>query len=126
MRIVKPQTAFAPGKNTKPVKREAYRKWIKTLPCMVCHSTPTDAAHLSMERRDRGALSRGLSSKASDRWCLPLCRSCHDAQHKEGEWHFWFATDPHLACLVIWGLWSDYGEDATDIVTELIVEDNLG
>ena len=49
-RIARPDTAFGiqPGKQTKPVKRDDYRAWIKTLPCVMCEETPVDAAHLSL------------------------------------------------------------------------------
>ena len=123
MARVKPQeTAFRPGKNTKRVERKDYLSFIRDLPCVICCASPImgiDAAHLSKAKPEYGHFGRGKGQKVSDRWALPLCRKCHLWQHDVGEERFWGKRDPHLACLVLWGLWSDLGEDATDMVTEL-------
>jgi hypothetical protein len=52
-----------------PVLDEAYKRFIRTLPCCVCGSTRRiEAAHFG---------PRGLGQKSSDRYTLPLCRRCH-------------------------------------------------
>ena len=135
-RIARPETAFSiqPGKQTKPVKRKPYRDWIKTLPCMLagthgnlCEGV-VDPAHLSTRAGKYGHFGRGKQSKASDRWVLPLCRLHHDQQHDHKELTWWsiYNRNPYVACLVLWGLWSDLGEDATEIATKLILERELG
>lgn len=55
----------------KPARNEAYRRWIKRFPCLACGSTRmVDPAHTG---------PHGISQKASDYSCIPLCRTCHDA-----------------------------------------------
>ncbi|HME59219.1 MAG TPA: hypothetical protein VKF63_12830 [Terracidiphilus sp.] len=56
---------------SKPVRDEQYRRWVKSLPCAGCgRSWNVDPAHTG---------PHGLSQKASDLTCIPLCRRCHDA-----------------------------------------------
>lgn len=76
-----------------PLRDEAYKAWIRTLPCIICrlrelrsaqHSylnryvlshtqqSPTECAHIG---------PRGLWQKCSDRETLPLCR---DEHHQHG------------------------------------------
>lgn len=129
MRIVKPQTAFAPGKNTKPVKRDDYTAWIKTLPCVSCRTFGVDPSHISHERRDYGHLGRAKVRRASDRWILPQCRRCHTQLHDTGELEYWHKdqhyADPYVMALVLFGLWSDLRSDATQIAEELILKGEL-
>jgi hypothetical protein len=55
---------------SKPVRDEAYRRFIKKLPCCICgKSWGIDPAHTG---------PHGLNQKASDMDCLPMCRRCHD------------------------------------------------
>lgn len=55
----------------KPVRDPQYCRWLKRLPCAACgRSWGVDPAHTG---------PHGLSQKASDRNCIPLCRRCHDA-----------------------------------------------
>jgi hypothetical protein len=82
-----------------------------------------------MRKPEYGHDTRGLGAKVSDRWALPLCRNCHRKQHDIGEGKFWDrhprrnkGRDPWLLCLIIYGLWSDYAEEARDRVTEIIIE----
>lgn len=69
-----------------------------------------DPAHIRTESRLHGKEETGGGRKPSDRWCLPLCRHHHDAQHAAGnELNFWkmFRIDPFLLALVLWGLTGD-------------------
>ena len=53
-----------------PARNWKYRAWIRTLPCAACESvTDIQAAHTG----DDG----GMSQKASDYSCVPLCPRCH-------------------------------------------------
>ena len=53
-----------------PARNWRYCAWIRTLPCAACGTTlGVQAAHTG----DDG----GMSQKASDYSCVPLCFSCH-------------------------------------------------
>lgn len=55
----------------KPIRDPGYRRWIKRSPCAACgRSWSIDPAHTG---------PHGMSQKASDLTCIPLCRRCHDA-----------------------------------------------
>lgn len=109
---------------TRPVKRGDYLSWLHTLPCIITKQHGVEAAHVSFARPELGHLGRGKSQKASDRWALPMDPRLHMEQHKHNEQAWWRAMDkdPHMACLILWGLWSDYGEDATEAATRIIME----
>lgn len=69
----------------KPARDAAYRQWIKRFPCFACGSTRmVDPAHTG---------PHGISQKASDYTCIPLCRRCHDvydaAPYQFQEAHGW-------------------------------------
>lgn len=66
---------------------DAYRQWLRGRPCYLenhraggCglgdppRNTPIEAAHV-----DHGG-DKGMGSKASDRFCIPLCQRHHDEQ----------------------------------------------
>jgi len=124
MRIKRPETAFGTpvGKATKPVKNKSYLSWLHDLPCCVCGAVGVDAAHVSMAKPEYGHESRGLRTKVGDRWALPLCRDCHIKQHDQGEWKFWFKRDPHLLCLILFGIYSDYNEEGIEPAVKIIQE----
>ena len=53
----------------KPVEDDAYKRFIRRLPCAVCSRTRRiEAAHFG---------PHGLGQKSDDRQCLPLCVTCH-------------------------------------------------
>lgn len=61
-----------------PVRSESYRRWVSSLPCIVCGIEGyTQAAHPNQ--------GRGLGQKASDLECFPLCatRPGHMGHHAE-------------------------------------------
>lgn len=59
-----------PRKRRGPPRNWKYRAWVRTLPCAVCGtSVGIQAAHTG----DDG----GMSMKASDYSCVPLCLTCH-------------------------------------------------
>ena len=105
-------------------KRESYLAFIKTLPCVVTRyqGSKVDAAHISTQSPAHGHLGRGKGGKAADRWTLPLSRSEHIRQHSMKEMDYWklVELDPHLVCLVLWGLWSDHGEYAIPLAEKYI------
>ena len=53
-----------------PKRNEAYKAWIRTLPCLQCKREGlSEAAHTGRDG--------GMSMKASDYSCVPLCAECH-------------------------------------------------
>lgn len=65
-----------------PPRDEAYRAWIRTLPCAGCGiEGRSEAAHTGQDG--------GISMKASDYSCVPLCADCHTqapgAYHRVGK-----------------------------------------
>ena len=61
--------ARTPQRNGRP-RDEDYKAWIRTLSCVCCgHDAPNEAAHTGCDG--------GMSMKASDYSCVPLCASCH-------------------------------------------------
>lgn len=128
---------------TKPVKRKTYRDFIKTLPCIITREHGVECAHVSMKAPALGASGRGKGQKADDRWTLPLSPEMHRMQHEfvpvtlmrgknfvkiTGEEAFWRkqGINPHLACLVLWGLYCENPDTAEQRATELIMKNLLG
>jgi len=65
-----------------PPRDEAYKAWIRTLPCLGCNAEGrSEAAHTGSDG--------GMSMKASDYSCVPLCANCHTvsaaAYHRIGK-----------------------------------------
>ena len=74
----------------KRVKSEAYLKFIRSLPCLLCgDNTSVEAAHIRFGDIRAGKRPTGMGEKPDDRWTLPLCKRHHDEQHKRGERLFW-------------------------------------
>lgn len=84
------RSAFAPRKKNAPRPAEksapGYLKWLRGRPCLVsrirqtlahCGGKPV-AAHV-----DHGG-DKGMGTKVSDKFALPLCSYCHDRQHRIG------------------------------------------
>ena len=68
-----------------PARDWQYRAWIRTLPCAACGSRwCVEAAHTGSDG--------GMSQKASDFSCVPLCKDCHTsrptAYHRVGKEEF--------------------------------------
>ncbi len=64
--------------------------FLRRQPCVTCGAAaPNDAAHLRMACREVGKPSTGMQVKPSDRFAVPLCRTCHTTQHSGAESRFW-------------------------------------
>jgi len=68
-----------------PPRSEEYKAWIRTLPCVACGiEGRSEAAHTGTDG--------GMSMKASDYSCVPLCGDCHrqapGAYHRIGKQAF--------------------------------------
>lgn len=66
---------------TKPIRLPAYKKWIKTLPCVICGAPADDPHHL----KGVGHLSGG-GLTAPDTYLMPTCRGCHNSIHATPEY----------------------------------------
>ncbi len=119
-RIVKPDTQQFP--KSKPRKSGAYLEFVRSLPCVVSGAREVQAAHLSYANPRYGHYGRGKGSKSPDRWALPLSAAEHARQHSGSEESYWRSVgiNPHVLALVIFGLWSDLGEDAEPFATAVI------
>ena len=78
---IRSERLYFPGK---PVRDEAYKRFIRQLPCLVCLKRwGSEAAHTG---------DHGTGQKASDLSCVPLCRKHHrqaaDSYHKLGRVKF--------------------------------------
>lgn len=64
-----PRRAASPTRRG-PSRDEAYKVWIRSLPCAACGiEGRSEAAHTGHDG--------GMSMKASDYSCVPLCADCH-------------------------------------------------
>jgi hypothetical protein len=85
---------LSPSKpRNEPPRDEAYKAWIRTLACLGCaRKGCCEAAHTGTDG--------GMSMKASDYSCVPLCSACHTqapgAYHRIGKLAFERA---HGVCL---------------------------
>jgi len=78
----KPQRRSNSSTRKGPPRDEAYKAWIRTLPCIACSvEGRSEAAHVGTDG--------GMSMKASDYSCVPLCSDCHTqapgAYHRIGK-----------------------------------------
>lgn len=106
----------------KPTKNRDYLSFIHQLPCVVSGVREVQAAHLSFAAPRYAHYGRGKGSKAPDRWALPLSEAEHRRQHSGSEETYWRSAgiNPHVLALVIFGLWSDLGDDAEPFATAVI------
>jgi hypothetical protein len=106
----------------KPAKKADYLSFLHRLPCVVTGRRPVEAAHVSFKAPQFGAYGRGKGHKVSDRWALPVCSDAHADQHKHNEEDWWLnlGINPHLVALIIWGLWTEYGDEAETFATAVI------
>jgi hypothetical protein len=69
--------------------RDWYR-WVKEQPCCRCSEQPPgDACHVRVMRSTKTGTLLGRSHKGRAGWgAIPLCRPCHEEQHRRGEFRF--------------------------------------
>lgn len=64
-----PLRAISSGRKGPP-RDEDYKAWVREFPCLACHCRGrSEAAHTGSDG--------GMSQKASDYSCVPLCPDCH-------------------------------------------------
>jgi len=78
----KPQRRAPSATRRGPPRDEAYLAWIRAMPCITCGiAGRSQAAHTGTDG--------GMSQKASDYSCVPLCADCHTqapgAYHRIGK-----------------------------------------
>jgi len=81
------KTNFGRGRvSTKTIRLrdKDHRRFVSTLPCVVCGRSPADAHHL------RFAQPRALSRKVSDEFTVPVCRVHHRELHRQGDEAAWW------------------------------------
>lgn len=75
---------------------------IRRCQCVSCSvDAGCDAAHVRIGMPDK---PNPLGAKPADRWVTPLCRACHELQHRVGEKPFWGALklDPLVLAERLW------------------------
>lgn len=65
------------------IRNEKHRRFIASLPCLICSSEDVQAAHI------RRGNSCGVGLKPCDSLTVPLCIRCHAKQHEVGELVFY-------------------------------------
>jgi Protein of unknown function (DUF968) len=93
-------------------RSETHLAFIRTLPCIVCgNNIETEAAHIRMADRSVAKPMTGIATKCDDRFTVPLCGSCHRAQHACGNENRWWADhgmDPIKLALALYSVSGDY------------------
>lgn len=112
----------------KQAKSSGYMAFIRSLPCAVTGQSGVEAAHVSYANPTYGHYGRGKTQKAADLFALPLTSEEHRRQHSMNEREFWESTgiNPHLLCLKLWGVWSNYGDEAHPFAEAIIHQTRLG
>lgn len=90
------------NKKTINLNKPLYRQFLNTLQCVTCgqraDQTALEAAHISKGSVAKGS---GMSRKANDNRCLPLCHNCHREQHSKGEVSFWYEWGGYERAIVL-------------------------
>jgi hypothetical protein len=81
-----PESGLAFPKEAPRKRSKAHLAFVRGQPCLVCKQTPSDAHHLKF------AQPKTLGRKVSDEFTVPLCRSHHQALHREGNERAWWAN----------------------------------
>lgn len=93
-------------------ENEAHRKYIGTLPCLLCpDDTGTECAHIRYADPAVAKRFTGLGEKSDDRFTVPLCNSHHRLQHTHGnEREFWQSrgVDPVKVALALFSVSGDH------------------
>src|SRR6185369_14296789 len=99
----RPQRKRASVLRTGPARDPKYRAFVRTWTCVVCRITAEMGSlfHCRVEAAHTGP--HGISQKASDHTCVPLCRKHHtELDHQIGK-----------------AFWKKYGLNRTAIISQL-------
>jgi len=83
----------------RPTRDPDHRRYVASLPCLICGRTPSQAHHV------KPAEPRAMGRKVSDRWVVPLCATHHRSLHDAGDESRWWHTrgvDPLAAAEALW------------------------
>ena len=102
----------------RPVRRRSvhHLKYVMGQPCLLCARTPSDAHHL------RFTQPRAMSSKVSDEYTVPLCRTHHRQLHHSGDevsWWIAMEIDPLPIAQDLWKE-SHAGPETPSITSEFV------
>ena len=91
--------SFKIPKPDKPERNDAYKRWLRKWPCIVCKKQwSVEAAHTG---------PHGIGTKASDYACIALCKAHHQELHQIGPLRFqegYFIVFTELAAMYK-GVW---------------------
>jgi hypothetical protein len=73
------------------IEDAAHLARVRLMPCLICGRPGSDPAHLRSAAPQYGKRLTGMGEKSSDCWVLPLCRTHHEAQHRDGDELRWWA-----------------------------------
>jgi hypothetical protein len=89
------------------VEDAAWLAIVRKMPCLICGRPGSDPAHLRSAAPQYGKRLTGMGEKSSDCWVLPLCRTHHEAQHRDGDELRWWArhgiADPFAVAMALYG-----------------------
>jgi len=96
-----------------------FRRWLRKLPCAACQRPATEMALNESAHVDHGG-DKGMGTKASDRFCIPLCPECHERQHSEG-WLTFERKLPQSSAVILsnlyWAEWPGRREWERELAT---------
>ena len=104
---IKPRKRNAPRPAWKVV--DAFHQWLRGRPCACGGSNPNCEGRMQAAHVPHKA-SKGMGTKAADRWAIPLSEGCHlHTQHQKG-WQTFAAMflkgrDPAALAAAYWQAW---------------------
>ena len=104
-------------------------RFVRERPCIICGSTPCDAAHIKMpDGRIGKPMSSNIGMKASDHFTLPLCRKHHERSHQvpEREFYEFYRIDAVLLALALFAVTGDEQEGDRLITNAMVSHQILG
>lgn len=86
------------------IEDPAHLAYVRTLPCLICGSPWTEAAHIRAASLPHGKRYTGKAEKPSDCWAVPLCSHHHREQHSTSELAWWasYGLDPFVIAIALY------------------------
>jgi hypothetical protein len=90
-------------------ENEKHRRFIASLPCLICGARDVQAAHVRYADLSVGKEYCGKQEKPDDRFTVPLCIKHHESQHEWNERNWWKLTgiDPIKVALALYSVSGD-------------------
>ena len=92
------------------VENEPHRRFVASLPCLICGARDVQAAHIRYSDSSVGKPSTGMGQKPDDKYSVPLCVSDHADQHAYGSERYWWKEkyiDPIKVSLALFAVSGD-------------------